>query len=219
LPIVAKLTDQILQIHKLGCVRGERTLFSDLSFTVGPGDVVQIEGPNGAGKTSLLRILCGLAVADAGEVSWNGQAIDAERQSYHRQLLFLGHHSGVRPELTAYENLECMLQFSELGERPALWQTLAQVGLAGLEEVPAEQLSAGQQRRVALARLWLSDKRLWILDEPFTAIDRHGVRVLQQLFFRHAAQGGMVILTTHQELDGQGGTLRRIRLGETAYGS
>jgi len=208
----------MLKVHKLGCIRGERTLFSGLSFTVAPGEVVQIEGPNGAGKTSLLRIVCGLAQADAGEISWHGQALDADRQSYHRQLLFLGHHSGVRPELTAYENLECLLQFSEVGERPPLWQTLAQVGLAGLEEVPAEQLSAGQQRRIALARLWLTAKRIWILDEPFTAIDRLGVRVLQQLFYRHAAQGGMVILTTHQELDSQDRPLRRIRLGKAEQG-
>lgn len=196
----------------MSCVRGERALFSELAFTVEPGDMLQIEGANGAGKSSLLRILCGLTEPDDGEVSWNGESILRARQDYHRHLLFLGHHSGIRPELSAYENLECLTRFSDVRPWPDLWRGLAQVGLSGFEEVPAEQLSAGQQRRIALARLWLTEKPLWILDEPFTAIDRKGVIVLQQRFLQHAATGGMVILTTHQELESRAG-LRRIRLG------
>ncbi|MGL6150488.1 MAG: cytochrome c biogenesis heme-transporting ATPase CcmA, partial [Aeromonas sobria] len=192
----------------------DRTLFEHLSFSVSPGDLVQIEGPNGVGKTSLLRLLTGLSQPFAGEVRWNGENIRHCRDEYHADLLYLGHQPGVKAALTPFENLTFYQQLHHPADADAdLWQILARVGLAGFEEHPTGQLSAGQQRRVALARLWLSAKpALWILDEPFTAIDKQGVKVLEQLFLAHADRGGMVILTTHQDLTLMQGRLKTLSL-------
>ncbi|MBV4365631.1 cytochrome c biogenesis heme-transporting ATPase CcmA [Erwinia sp. BNK-24-b] len=199
----------MLQAQNLTCVRDERMLFSDLSFTVSEGDIVQIEGANGAGKTSLLRILAGLSRAEQGDVLWQRQPIRKQRESWHQALLYLGHQPGVKAVLTARENLRF---FHAAEPEEALWQALEEVDLVGYEEIAVAQLSAGQQRRVALARLWLSQAPLWILDEPLTAIDKSGVAKLMALFNRHADNGGAVILTTHQELPDAARSVRKIRL-------
>ncbi|EAS64023.1 cytochrome c biogenesis heme-transporting ATPase CcmA [Photobacterium angustum] len=216
----------MLSVADLSCVRDERLLFDELSFTISSGELVQIEGHNGAGKTTLLRIIAGLGRADSGQVFWNQEDIQVAREDYHQELLFLGHQTGVKRELTAFENLaffqamhKCN-QGSDLKGSPqvmgedALWQALAHVGLAGREDVPAGQLSAGQQRRVALARLWLSNHKLWVLDEPLTAIDKQGVKVLENLFLSHVERGGMVLLTTHQDMFTDSNHLRKIKLGQ-----
>ncbi len=202
----------MLEAHDLCCVREERLLFDALNFVIQPGEIVQVEGPNGVGKTSLLRLLVGLSSPYAGKVSWNGDDILSGREEYHNELLYLGHHSGVRAELTAYENLSFYQAIYEPELSVDIWQVLAQVGLAGYEEIPAAQLSAGQQRRVALARLWATSCKLWILDEPFTAIDKLGVRILEELFVKHASQGGIVVLTTHQDLHLDENQYRKITL-------
>ena len=204
----------LLQVNNLSCVREDRTLFEHLSFSVAPGDLVQIEGPNGVGKTSLLRLLTGLSQPFAGEVCWNGENIRHCRDEYHANLLYLGHQPGVKAALTPFENLKFYQQLHHPQQTETdLWQILARVGLAGFEENPTGQLSAGQQRRVALARLWLSQKpALWILDEPFTAIDKQGVKVLEQHVLAHADRGGMVILTTHQDLTLMQGRLKTLSL-------
>ena len=216
----------MLSVEELSCTRDERVLFEDLRFTVSSGELVQIEGHNGAGKTTLLRILAGLGRADEGRVCWLDEDIESAREDYHQELLFLGHQTGVKRELTAYENLAYFQSMhlcneeSDLNGEPqvsgkdSLWQALAQVGLAGREDVPAGQLSAGQQRRVALARLWLSNHKLWILDEPLTAIDKQGVKVLEGLFLAHAKRGGIVVLTTHQDMFTDSDQLRKIKLGQ-----
>ena len=204
----------LLQVNNLSCVREDRTLFEHLSFSVAPGDLVQIEGPNGVGKTSLLRLLTGLSQPFAGEVCWNGENIRHCRDEYHANLLYLGHQPGVKAALTPFENLKFYQQLHHPQQTETdLWQILARVGLAGFEENPTGQLSAGQQRRVALARLWLSQKpALWILDEPFTAIDVNGVERLTQRMAQHTEQGGIVILTTHQPLNVETDKVRRIAL-------
>ncbi|KJF90363.1 cytochrome c biogenesis heme-transporting ATPase CcmA [Photobacterium leiognathi] len=216
----------MLSVADLSCVRDERLLFDELSFTISSGELVQIEGHNGAGKTTLLRIIAGLGRADSGQVLWNQEDIHTAREDFHQELLFLGHQTGVKRELTAFENLAFFQAMhkcnegSDLKGSPkvtgddALWQALAHVGLAGREDVPAGQLSAGQQRRVALARLWLSNHKLWVLDEPLTAIDKQGVKVLENLFLSHVERGGMVLLTTHQDMFTDSNHLRKIKLGQ-----
>jgi len=202
----------MLEALRLSCVRDERVLFSDLNFNIKPGEIVQVEGQNGAGKTSLLRILAGLAQPESGDVRWQGEPIGRVRETFHAQLLFLGHQPGVKALLTPFENLTFYQSVTGKPDYEAIWQALTQVGLLGYEEVPVGQLSAGQQRRVALARLWLSRARLWVLDEPLTAIDREGVALLMAQFEQQAACGGMVLLTTHQELPATGRAVRRLRL-------
>lgn len=199
----------MLEVINLSCVRDERTLFNGLGFRVETGDIVQIEGPNGAGKTSLLRLLAGLSRAEEGEVLWQAQPIRQQREIWHQNLLYLGHHPGVKSVLSPLENLHFWHGSSH---SDAIFHALEQVDLLGYEEVPVAQLSAGQQRRVALARLWLSPATLWILDEPLTAIDKAGVEKLMARFAQHADNGGAVILTTHQDLPDSAGRVRKIRL-------
>ena len=207
-----------LQLEQLACQRGDRVLFTDLSLQFQSGDFVQIEGHNGIGKTSLLRILAGLAQPVEGKVRWNSDEITKQREEYHYQLLYLGHHSGVKPELTAWENLKFYQQISQSQQgTDILWDVLETVGLLGREDLPAAQLSAGQQKRIALARLWISEAPLWILDEPFTAIDKKGVEVLTELFENHTKKGGMVILTSHQEVPST--LLKKINLADYKYNS
>lgn len=206
----------MLEVKQLTAIRDERILFESLSFTIQSGELVQIEGRNGTGKTTLLRIIAGLGDRDDGQVCWNQQTIENSRDDYHQDLLFLGHQTGVKRELTAYENLRFYqsLHATNLLTRDDIYFALAKVGLAGREDVPVAQLSAGQQRRVALARLWLSEHKLWILDEPLTAIDKQGVKVLEALFLQQAEKGGIVILTTHQDMFADNPKLRKIKLGD-----
>ncbi|RYC43307.1 cytochrome c biogenesis heme-transporting ATPase CcmA [Pectobacterium zantedeschiae] len=187
----------MLEARDVVCIRDEHVLFSALSFTASPGEMVQIAGANGVGKTSLLRILSGLATPESGNVCWQGRRINRMREHFNQKLLWLGHQPGIKTVLTGEENLRF---FYPQQHQDAHWQALAAVGLAGYEDVPVARLSAGQQRRVALARLWLTDVPLWILDEPLTALDVAGVEMLTQRMEHHIAHGGIIILTTHQPL-------------------
>ncbi|KFZ37723.1 cytochrome C biogenesis protein CcmA [Shewanella mangrovi] len=189
----------LLSANSLTCIREERILFDELSFTINSGDIVQIEGPNGAGKTSLLRILAGLSRPYAGEVMYLDESITRCRDEYNEDLLYLGHLAGVKSELTAEENLYFNLRVSGYDQFDAR-DILSNVNLTGFEDALAGHLSAGQHRRTALARLWHTNSRIWILDEPFTAIDKRGVAELEQLFLQHADNGGCVIVTTHQDM-------------------
>lgn len=202
-----------LQLNQIACQRGDKLLLQGLNVAWQSGDFIQIEGYNGIGKTSLLRILAGLSRPLAGEVVWNGFAIQQNREEYHHNLLYLGHQAGIKPELTAWENLRFYQQTSQSQQGDEiLWQSLEKVGLIGREDLPASQLSAGQQKRIALARLWISQAPLWILDEPFTAIDKTGVKLLTSLFEQHAEQGGIVILTSHQEIESK--RLKKVNLAQ-----
>lgn len=190
----------MLECKKITCIREDSILFEDLSFIVNAGEIVQLEGDNGVGKTSLFRLIAGLSKAYSGDVFWQGEVISETRESYNQQLLYLGHKIGIKPELTALENLQFFQKMHHSYETIDLWDVLAKVGLAGYEDITTSQLSAGQQRRVALARLWINNSRLWLLDEPFTSLDKSGIAVLQKLFIKHAESGGMILLTSHQDL-------------------
>ena len=189
----------LLSAVDLTCIREDRLLFEQLSFDVCAGDIIQVEGANGTGKTSLLRILAGLSQPFEGEVHFNGENISYNQEAFHQELLFLGHLSGVKGELTSEENLKFYLKLHNLDSN-ASEAALDEVNLYGFEDALASHLSAGQHRRIALARLWQSQSKIWILDEPFTAIDKAGVAKLEALFLQHAKNGGAVILTTHQDL-------------------
>lgn len=202
----------MLEAKQLCCIRDERTLFDGLSFTIQPGELVQVEGPNGAGKTSLLRIIAGLAMVEQGDILWRGVSIHRCREEFNYSLFYLGHYPGIKTTLTPLENLSFFQQVIGKKNNDAIWLALAKVGLLGDEEVPVAQLSAGQQRRVALARLCLSQAPLWILDEPLTAIDKQGVELLIELFSQHVYHGGMVLFTTHQEIENAGQEIKKIKL-------
>jgi heme exporter protein A len=194
------LTSPLLELRQLSCERDERILFSRLDTQCFAGDLVQVVGPNGAGKTSLLRCLAGISNDYHGQILWQGQPVSHCRWEYARSLLFLGHLPGIKKALTPLENLRWYAALNRPTAETELLSALTAVGLYAYEETPCYQLSAGQLRRVALARLYLSDARLWILDEPFTAIDKKGVADLQTLLTRHRERGGLVILTSHQDL-------------------
>lgn len=187
----------------------DRVLFHSFSLQVARGELVQIAGDNGAGKTTLLRTLCGLARPESGEVYWDGQPLASVRDAFHRQLVWLGHKPGVKQALTADENLRFFFPRTSQQAREA---ALAEAGLAGFEDIPLGQLSAGQQRRVALTRLWLTSAALWILDEPFTALDPTAIVVLTNRLEAHVLAGGSVVLTTHQPLRALACPQRVIRL-------
>jgi len=205
------MSEPLLQAVNLECERAERLLFQNLSFSVMPGTVTRVEGPNGSGKTTLLRVLAGLNDAWSGELLWCGEPRAGQREAFLRNMLYLGHRPGIKPLLTPLENLRALMA----GRRPlsdgALLQALAGTGLAGYEHVPCRNLSAGQQRRVALARLLLADEPLWLLDEVFTAIDAQGVEAIESLLLQRAAEGGAVLVTTHHDLQLPG--MHRIVLG------
>lgn len=192
----------MLRTLDLECTRGERRLFAHLDFTVEPGTCLHIAGENGAGKTSLLRILCGLLSPTAGEVQWEGENIRKLREDYWQQLAYVGHLNGVKDDLTALENVRYGAAITgRTAPVERARDALAELALAAFEGSQARFLSQGQKRRVALARLFLAEAaKLWILDEPFTALDVRGVGVLVDLIERHTARGGIVVLTTHQDV-------------------
>lgn len=191
----------MLSAHRLCCERDDRILFSDLDFSLRPGQVLQVRGSNGSGKTTLLRIICGLVDSYEGELRWQGEALSDREEQLFPSLLYIGHRVGVNRVLTPRENLRwsCRLH-SEVSEQ-ALMEALEGVGLRGFEDSQCFSLSAGQQQRVALARLLLSPASLWILDEPFTTLDVTGVALLESLLGQHARRGGAALVTTHHALD------------------
>lgn len=208
------MTEPLLEARQITSERDDRVLFEDLDMVARPGDLIRLEGPNGAGKTTLLRILAGLFPPTRGEVTWRGQPIRRFPEAYCADLLYLGHRSGIKGLLSPLENLQSLEGTRRMFDPVRAIRALEQVGLAGYEDVPAKQLSAGQQRRVALARLLLSDEPVWLLDEIFTAIDRDGVSALEALLVERAAQGGIVIMTTHHDFSTP--DLRRVQLGQLA---
>ncbi|WP_417584104.1 cytochrome c biogenesis heme-transporting ATPase CcmA [Nitrincola sp.] len=209
------MADPLLQVVDLFCERDDRVLFDGLCFSVFPGEILQVEGQNGSGKTTLLRILGGLSQQYEGQILWRGKPVTKHVEAFRRQLLYFGHQAGVKAILTAEENLRWYAALDPGIDLQQITRALDAVGLKGFEDVPCHMLSAGQNRRVNLARLYLSRAPLWILDEPFTAIDKKGVAAKEALLVEHAARGGTVMLTTHHELD-LSRHVRRINLDESS---
>lgn len=192
----------VLSVTNLSVVRRDRLLFENLHFAVEQGALLYVKGQNGAGKTSLLRVLAGLVAADVGEVCFEQQNIHHCRESYHQNLVYFGHKLGINQTLSAVENLQYWCkQHQVVMSVESILSTLVQLNLVGLEDIPVANLSAGQQRRVALARLWFKeDAKLWILDEPFTALDTQGIDLLSKQITTFLCGGGAVVMTSHQAL-------------------
>jgi heme exporter protein A len=205
----------LLSVNALECVRGERRLFANLGFELAPQTLLEVRGANGSGKTSLLRMLCGFLAPAAGSITWNGADIHSAREEYCTQLTYIGHLNGIKEELTALENLSFAARAAGLAAGTASADAaLRQIGLDGFQQMACKVLSQGQRRRVALARLCLSTPRpLWILDEPFAALDATALALTQSLLESHLRQGGMVVLTTHQDVGLAAKSIQRIELG------
>ena len=205
----------MLEASQIECVRGNRRLFRDLSFRLEAHQALRVRGENGSGKTSLLRIVAGLSPAESGRVSWNDGNIRALGEDYLREFLFLGHSNGLKDDLTPVENLRYALALAGVGaDEPALRGALSKQGLASIADLPVKLLSQGQKRRVALARLSFSaQKPLWILDEPFIALDAASVDRLASTITEQVQRGGMVMFTTHQEVELPGTAMRTLELG------
>ena len=203
----------MLEVINLSCVRGTRRLFKDLNFSAVRGELIELRGANGSGKTSLLRILCGLAAPAEGEVRWQGKNIRSLGEEYSGAVAYLAHQNGVKDELSALENLRiaCGVAGNALNRHDAQ-AILEQVGLSRQQNLPARSLSAGQRRRVALARLLTSKAALWILDEVLTSLDDAAIKLSRQFIGDHLNKGGMAIIATHQELDLSADRVQRIDL-------
>ena len=204
----------MLQVRALECVRGERSLFAGVDFRLGAGQALHVQGANGCGKTSLLRIVCGLLPAAAGEILWRSEPISGLGDDYRRELCYLGHPNASKDELSPLENLlvSAKLADESLDEGEAL-DALEKVGLAGRAELACRFLSQGQKRRVALARLCFDTRALWVLDEPYVALDPAAIERVAGLIGDHLQRGGLALLTTHQPVAVAAASVRELRLG------
>ncbi|MDO9105081.1 MAG: cytochrome c biogenesis heme-transporting ATPase CcmA [Methylovulum sp.] len=203
------MTSPVLQGIGLSCIRDDRVLFADLVFALQAGQALLLEGQNGSGKTSLLRILCGFREADAGTILWCGTGINDSQ--YRADMAYVGHLDGIKKELTVLENLSFAVALGQSGLH-AIADALARVQLSGYDDMPVQALSAGQKRRLSLARLLVTQNRLWILDEPFTSLDKQGIKLTETLMAEHCAGGGLIVLTSHHDLNLQGVAVQRIHL-------
>lgn len=203
----------MLEATDLTCERGDRILFSGLSFALRDGEILQVNGPNGSGKTTLLRALCGLMTPSAGDIKWRDKTIKALGEEFLGELTYLGHLNGIKDDLTGLENLLINSRLTGSPVAPeAAMDALQRLGLVGFEDLPTKLLSQGQKRRVALSRLVTSRARLWILDEPYTALDVAAVKTLQGIIGDHVSAGGMAVITTHQEVSIDNVPVRHLHL-------
>jgi len=186
-----------LNIHNLSCQRGYNQLFNDLSFQVNSGDILRITGTNGSGKTSLLKILAGLNAQEQGDITLGDHRVKSEQ--YQQEIFYLGHLSALSAELSSVENLEFLTGLNKSIDQKLLIEALDHIGLKGYEDEYCAKLSAGQKRRVILAGLFVSNAKVWLLDEPFTALDPQGVAIVEEHISKHCEQGGICLFTTHQD--------------------
>ncbi len=203
----------MLSAQGLACLRGDRLLFNNVGLELNAGGLLYVLGENGSGKSSLLRMLCGFLIPEVGAVLWDNKPIKENAEDYLSNLTYIGHLNGLKDDLTALENLamSARLADSEVSEASAL-AALKAIGIERCANLPARVLSQGQKRRVALARLWLTAGKLWILDEPFAALDVASVGVLAARLNEHLSNGGMAILTTHQDVEIKAQSLQTLRL-------
>lgn len=201
--------EDMLSAHSLHCRRGGRTVLKNMSFTVNPGQVLELRGANGSGKTSLLRVLAGLAPLASGQLSWGAQSLKPGDAGHAARMAYLGHQNGLSTELSATENLRFIQQ---LGGGIEITTALQAWDLLPAAEQPVRYLSQGQRRRLALARVWLGQRALWLLDEPCAALDSAGVAMFDTHLSQHLADGGMAVIATHRALDVPAATLQRVDL-------
>jgi heme exporter protein A len=205
-----------LEVTNLECVRGYSRLFSNLEFVASANTALQLAGANGVGKTSLLRILAGLARPEQGTIRWNGVDVNESRLEFNAALNYLGHNIALKESLTPVENISFLGSLGEVAPQMSALQSLEIMEVGNLADCPCFQLSAGQKQRIALARILRSDARLWLLDEPATALDSSGISLLQEIMGNHVNGGGIIIYTSHHPLDLPDGTRRLLNLGQGA---
>jgi heme exporter protein A len=208
-------TKALLETRQLSCIRNDRTLFERLDLSLDAGEMLVVEGPNGCGKTSLLRILTGLRLADSGAVLWRGEAIDRLAGDYYEQVAYIGHHDGVKYELSCLENLR-LARAMGIPTSTDLDDVLERVNLYAYGDSEVGSMSAGQKRRLALARLLATESLLWILDEPFTSLDRASMALFADLFEQQLQRGGLIVVTSHHEIDLPRQAVKRLNLGQAA---
>jgi heme exporter protein A len=189
-----------LDVKAVHLWRGDRHLLRGVSLSLNGGEMLQVTGPNGVGKTSLLRCIAGLLPMESGEVHWCGQPLRSARDDFHRQLSYLAHVNALKPDLTALENLHYLVALRRTVERTELFETLARLKIEACADLPARSLSAGQKRRVSIARVLLAQAQFWILDEPITNLDAAGIALFESCMDEHLSRGGMILTAAHQLL-------------------
>jgi len=204
----------IFKVENLECIRRNNILFQGLSFSLNDGDLLQIDGTNGSGKSSLLQMCIGLIQTTEGKISWDNDDISLSRYQFQSEMTYFGHANGVKSDLTAIENMKVMHALSGAKQSVDYHSILKQIGLPGMEDVLLRRMSAGQQRRIGLTRVFMARSKLWLLDEPFNALDKNGKKIIEELIVKHCKSGGIVIFATHQTMKIDGYPLKHIHLGK-----